>query len=45
MHLHFASLFGWVAMLLMAWGISYNRRKFPWRTVIWGLGLQFVLRC
>ena len=43
MHLHFASLFGWAAMLLMAWGISYNRRQFPWRTVIWGLGLQFVL--
>jgi len=30
-------------MLLFAWGISYNRRKFPWRTVIWGLGLQFTL--
>ena len=30
-------------MLLLAWGISYNRKKFPWRTVVWGLGLQFTL--
>src|ERR1039458_9398331 len=42
-HLHFANLFGWVAMLLLAWGISYNRKNFPWRTVIWGLGLQLTL--
>ena len=41
--LHFASLLGWVAMLLLAWAISYNRRNFPWRTVIWGLGLQCLL--
>ena len=37
------SLLGWPAMLLLAWAISYNRKKFPWRTVIWGLGLQFTL--
>ena len=43
MHLHFANLLGWTAMLLLAWGISYNRKNFPWRTVIWGLGLQFTL--
>ncbi len=43
MHLHFANLFGWAAMLLFAWGISYNRRNFPWRTVLWGLGLQLTL--
>jgi concentrative nucleoside transporter, CNT family len=43
MHLHFTNLFGWVAMLLLAWGISYNRKNFPWRTVIWGLGLQLTL--
>jgi CNT family concentrative nucleoside transporter len=41
--LHFTSLFGWVTMLLLAWAISYNRKKFPWRTVLWGLGLQFSL--
>jgi len=43
MHLHFANLFGWAAMLLLAWGISYSRKNFPWRTVIWGLGLQLTL--
>jgi CNT family concentrative nucleoside transporter len=43
MHLHFANLLGWAAMLLLAWGISYNRKNFPWRTVLWGLGLQFAL--
>lgn len=30
-------------MLLVAWAISFNRKKFPWRTVIWGLGLQITL--
>ena len=43
MHFHFANLFGWAAMLLLAWGVSYNRKIFPWRTVIWGLGLQLTL--
>jgi concentrative nucleoside transporter, CNT family len=37
------SLFGWLTMLGIAWAISYNRKKFPWRTVIWGIGLQFSL--
>ena len=37
------SLLGWPAMLLLAWAVSYNRKNFPWRTVIWGLGLQFTL--
>ena len=41
--LKFISLLGWPAMLLLAWAVSYNRKKFPWRTVIWGLGLQFTL--
>jgi CNT family concentrative nucleoside transporter len=39
----FISLFGWLTMLSVAWVISFNRKKFPWRTVIWGTGLQFVL--
>jgi concentrative nucleoside transporter, CNT family len=43
MRLRLTSLLGWAAMLLLAWGISYNRKKFPWRTVLWGLGLQFTL--
>jgi CNT family concentrative nucleoside transporter len=43
MELKFISLLGWPAMLLLAWAVSYNRKKFPWRTVLWGLGLQFTL--
>ena len=30
-------------MIAVAWAISYNRKLFPWRTVIWGIGLQFTL--
>src|SRR5208283_4828392 len=43
MDLRFISLLGWFAMIATAWAISYNRKNFPWRTVIWGIGLQFVL--
>ena len=43
MDLKFISLLGWLTMLSVAWAISYNRRKFPWRTVIWGVILQFAL--
>jgi CNT family concentrative nucleoside transporter len=28
--------------VLVAWSISSNRKLFPWRTVLWGLGLQFA---
>jgi CNT family concentrative nucleoside transporter len=30
-------------MIAVAWVISFNRKLFPWRTVVWGVGLQFVL--
>ncbi len=43
MPLHLISLLGWLTMILLAWTISYNRKLFPWRTVIWGIGLQFTL--
>jgi CNT family concentrative nucleoside transporter len=43
MELRLISLFGWLAMISIAWAISYHRKLFPWRTVIWGLGLQFTL--
>jgi concentrative nucleoside transporter, CNT family len=39
----FISLLGWLTMISVAWAISFNRKKFPWRTVIWGIGLQFAL--
>jgi CNT family concentrative nucleoside transporter len=37
------SLLGWFVMIAVAWAISYNRKLFPWRTVVWGVGLQFTL--
>jgi CNT family concentrative nucleoside transporter len=43
MELRLISLLGWMTMILAAWAISYNRKLFPWRTVVWGVGLQFVL--
>jgi CNT family concentrative nucleoside transporter len=43
MELKFISLLGWFTMIAVAWAISYNRKLFPWRTVVWGVGLQFVL--
>jgi CNT family concentrative nucleoside transporter len=43
MELRLISFLGWFTMLAVAWAISYNRKLFPWRTVAWGLGLQFVL--
>jgi CNT family concentrative nucleoside transporter len=42
MHLRLISLLGLVAMIATAWAISSNRKKFPWRTVLWGLALQFL---
>jgi CNT family concentrative nucleoside transporter len=43
MELRLISLLGWLVMISIAWAISYNRKLFPWRTVIWGIGLQFTL--
>jgi concentrative nucleoside transporter, CNT family len=43
MELKLISLLGWFTMISIAWAISFNRKQFPWRTVIWGVGLQFLL--
>jgi CNT family concentrative nucleoside transporter len=43
MDLKLVSLLGWFTMIAVAWAISYNRKLFPWRTVVWGVGLQFTL--
>jgi CNT family concentrative nucleoside transporter len=40
--LRLVSLLGIVSFLLLAWLLSNNRRLFPWRTVLWGLALQFI---
>lgn len=42
MQLRLVSLLGLVTMIAIAWAISCNRRRFPWRTVLWGVGLQFT---
>ena len=39
--LKLVSLLGLVVFVGLAWAISQNRKLFPWRTVLWGLGLQF----
>src|SRR5256885_13018704 len=42
MPLKFTSLLGMFFLLFCAWLCSSNRKLFPWRTVLWGLGLQFA---
>ncbi len=42
MTLRFISAFGLIALLAIAWLMSSNRKRFPWRTVIWGMILQFT---
>lgn len=34
------AVFGYFVMILLAWLISLNRRRFPWRIVLWGTVLQ-----
>lgn len=36
------SLVGILVLILIAWALSENRRRFPWRVVAWGLVLQMV---
>ncbi len=36
------SVFGLVVFVAVAWSLSLDRRRFPWRTVASGLTLQFV---
>lgn len=43
MQLKLISLFGLLTLLAVAWALSLNRKQFPLRTVLWGLGLQFLL--
>ena len=41
MMLRLTSLLGIFVILAVGWALSNNRRQFPWRTVIWGMVLQF----
>ena len=36
-------IFGLFVMMLIAWGLSAHRQRFPWRVVIGGLTLQVLL--
>src|SRR3954471_13127678 len=42
MPLQLISVFGLVMIIAITWAMSSNRKLFPWRTVIWGMGLQFA---
>jgi CNT family concentrative nucleoside transporter len=42
MQLKLVSLLGLVVFVALAWAFSAHRKLFPWRTVLWGLGLQFI---
>lgn len=39
----FVCLLGLLAFIIIAWLVSTDRRRFPWRVVVGGLGLQLVL--
>ena len=41
MQLKLVSLLGLIVFVGIAWAMSAHRNKFPWRAVLWGLGLQF----
>ncbi|MDE2643755.1 MAG: Na+ dependent nucleoside transporter domain protein [Verrucomicrobiota bacterium] len=43
MTLKLISLLGIVSFLGLAWGLSANRRRIPWRVVAWGMGLQLII--
>ncbi len=43
MPLRLVSLFGLVVFLALAWALSSDRRRFPWRTVFSGLAIQLVI--
>jgi len=36
------SLLGLVVFIGLAWVLSSRRKQFPWRAVLWGVGLQFL---
>ncbi|HUI06617.1 MAG TPA: nucleoside transporter C-terminal domain-containing protein [Verrucomicrobiae bacterium] len=40
--MRFLSLLGIFVLMGIAWLLSNNKRKFPWRVVVFGVGLQFA---
>lgn len=43
MQLKLVSILGLVVFVGIAWALSAHRNRFPWRTVVWGVALQFSL--
>lgn len=41
--LRLTSVLGILAFIFLAWVFSEDRRRFPWRVVLWGVTLQFTL--
>ncbi len=42
MDLRLRSLLGLLVLLGIAWSLSEDRKRIPWRVVLWGLGLQML---
>jgi CNT family concentrative nucleoside transporter len=42
MPLKLVSLLGLAVIIAVAWALSADRKRFPWRTVLWGVALQFL---
>ncbi|HSE25035.1 MAG TPA: nucleoside transporter C-terminal domain-containing protein [Pyrinomonadaceae bacterium] len=40
---HAVSVMGFMIFAGMAWLLSSNRQKIAWRTIAWGVGLQFLI--
>ena len=40
--MRFVSFFGLFVLVFLAWLMSENRRKVPWRVILWGIGLQLL---
>jgi CNT family concentrative nucleoside transporter len=40
---HLVPLIGFVFFIFLAWVFSEDRKRFPWRVVLWGSGLQFAI--
>lgn len=41
--MRWVSILGLLALLGIAWSMSVHRMKVNWKTVMWGIGLQFLL--
>lgn len=37
------AIFGMLLIMFIVWLMSENKRQFPWRIVLWGVALQFII--